>query len=340
MAMAQTSETEVLGRTSPEAQQQSKAATGWMIALTLLKNPTILKKQIFMGPDEPRYVRPPREYELPEYSKEMKHCTSKEKYLRPTRYCNPREPLVVAMAHELGAYELSDWEFAEAAYWFVKTKLVVEIRPLDSASATLKRGTGSCYHLTSLWLALCRAAGIKARYQTFMMQLPDQITNTTSSEQGAMTVDFFSRGTPEAQGEVCVDGKWTVGHVAMRPEILARARLPIPKFGEDAGGLVFKVIPGTTKRFESIPLTFWLAMNIGMRFVPAALERTTVVAQTRALGPGRKVIEQAGGIEAYDQQARKMRELFSAEELVNYIKESKRREVVEFRGGDGRNNGT
>jgi hypothetical protein len=50
------------------------------------------------------------------------------------------------------------------------------------------------------------------------------------------------------------------------------------------------------------------------------------------LGPGRKVIEQAGGIEAYDQQARKMKELFSAEELVNYIKESKRRDVVEFKG--------
>jgi hypothetical protein len=37
----------------------------------------------------------------------MKRCTSNEKYLRPTRWCNPREPIIVAMAHELGAYELS-----------------------------------------------------------------------------------------------------------------------------------------------------------------------------------------------------------------------------------------
>jgi Transglutaminase-like superfamily len=330
--MAQVREATDAGHVTTMTQPQSTAATGLRITQMLLKNPAILKKMMVMGPDEPRYVRRPREYELPEYRKGMKVCTSNEKYLRPTRYCNPREPLIVAMAHELGAYELSDWEFAEAAYWFVKTKLAVEMLPLDSVSATLLRGTGTCYHLTSLWLALCRAAGIKGRYQTFTMRLPDQITNTTTSEQGAMTVDFFNRGTPEAQGEVCVDGKWTVGHVAMRPEILARSRLPISKFGEDAGGLVFKVIPGTIKRFESIPLVFWFAMNVGMRFVPAAMERTSFAAQTRALVPGRKIIEQAGGLEAYDQQVRKMRALLSTKELVDFVKESKRRDVVEFRG--------
>jgi len=277
----------------------------------LFRDPSGFKKLMVMGPDEPRYVRPPREYELPEYRKGMKHCTSTEKYIRPTRYCNPREPLIVAMAHELGAYELSDWEFAEAAYWFVKTKLVVAMLPLDSVSAVLKRGTGSCYDLTSLWLALCRAAGIKARYQTCMMQFPDEITNRQMSEQNAMTAAFFGRGTPEAQGEVHVDSKWTVGHVAMRPEISARLHLPIPKFGEDAGGLMFKVIPGTTKRFESIPLGLVVPMNVGMRLVPAAMERASIVAQTRALGPGKKIIEEAGGIEAYDQRARRNRSRFS-----------------------------
>jgi hypothetical protein len=49
----------------------------------LLKNPAALKKLIMMSPDEPRYVRPPREYELPEYREGMRYCTSNEKYLRP-----------------------------------------------------------------------------------------------------------------------------------------------------------------------------------------------------------------------------------------------------------------
>jgi hypothetical protein len=35
----------------------------------------------------------------------------------------PSCALVVALAHELGTYELSDQEFAEAAYWWMKTKM-------------------------------------------------------------------------------------------------------------------------------------------------------------------------------------------------------------------------
>jgi hypothetical protein len=80
-----------------------------------------------MGPDEPRYVRPPRKYEFPEYREGMPHCTSNEKHLRPTRWCNPREPEVIAMANELGAYELSDYEFAEASYWWAETNLLAEV---------------------------------------------------------------------------------------------------------------------------------------------------------------------------------------------------------------------
>jgi transglutaminase-like putative cysteine protease len=98
--------------------------------------------------------------------------------------------------------------------------------PLDSVSATLTRGTGTCYHLISVWIALCRAAGIKARYKTFNMMLPDEIAILERS--GARTREVFNTGgTPEGEGEVCIDGKWVVGHVAMRPELLARVGLPI-----------------------------------------------------------------------------------------------------------------
>ena len=214
------------------------------------------------------------------------------------------------MANELGAYELSDYEFAEAAYWFVKTKLVAEMLPLDSVSATLKRGTGTCYHLISVWIALCRAAGIKARYKTFNMMLPDEFVSQGMTERSEMTAGqmtgtlFNTGGTPEGEGEVCIDGKWVVGHVAMRPEILARGHLPIPKFGEDAIGLTFKLVPGTIKRFESIPLRLGIAMKAVMWLAPAAMERANVVIQARALPQGRKVIEEAGGIEAYERKAR------------------------------------
>ena len=99
----------------------------------------------------------------------MRYSISNEPYLRPTRFCNPREPEIVAMANELGAYELPEHDFAETTYWFVKDHMSFEVVKLDSAGATLKRGKGTCYHLISLFNAICRAAGIKARYKLFAM---------------------------------------------------------------------------------------------------------------------------------------------------------------------------
>ena len=328
--MTQVSEITEQGQTSQELPKQSSLAGGFTFAHMLLKKPGALRKFRVMGPDEERYVRPPREYEIPEYRKGMRCCTSNEPYLRPTRWCNPREPKIIAMANELGAYELSDCEFADAAYWFVKTKLVAEMLPLDSVTATLERGTGTCYHLISLWIALCRAAGIKARYKTFMMKLPDEVMSQEMTEQGAMTANFFNTGTPEGEGEVCIDGNWVVGHVAMRPEILARVGLPIPKLGEDAIGMTFKLVPGTIKRFESLPRRLGIGLKAGTWLAPAAMERANVLIQTEMLPPGRRIIEEAGGIEAYDRKARNVQELFSAEEITRRTK-AKRKQVVKFK---------
>lgn len=290
-------------RHAQELPTQSASNGGLTFAKMLLRNPAALKRLRVMGPDEERYISPPREYELPEYRQGMPHCISNEKYLRSTRYCNPREPLVIAMANELGAYELSDWEFADVAYWFVKTKLAAEMLPFDRVSATLKRGTGTCYHLTSVWIALCRAARIKARYKTFNMRVPDEIMALERS--GAGTRDLFNTGgTPEGEGEVCINGRWVVGHVAMRPEILARVGLPITKLGEDAIGSTFKLVPGTIKRFESIPLRLGIAMKAVTWLAPAAMERTNAAVQTKMLPEGERVIAEAGGIEAYDRKAR------------------------------------
>ncbi|MGZ4846924.1 MAG: transglutaminase-like domain-containing protein [Halobacteriota archaeon] len=289
--------------TSKELPKTPRLGTGRTFGRMLLESPAALRKFRVIGPNEERYVRPPREYEIPPFRKSMKWCTSKEKYLRPTRWCNPSEPEIVAMANELGAYKLSDYEFADAAFWFVKTKLVAEMLSMNSVSATLKRGSGTCYHLISVWIALCRAAGIKARYKTFNMLLPDEIMDQAMTAGEAMTGDMFNRGLPEGEGEVCIDGNWVVGHVAMRPEIYARTGLPIPKFGEDAIGLTFKLIPGTVKRFESIPLWLGTGMNAIMWLAPAAMERANLTISNTVI-MGRKIIEEAGGCEAYDKKAR------------------------------------
>ena len=287
------------------------------LAKMMLKNPGAFRKLRVMGPDEERYVRAPREYQIPPFHESMRYCTSNEQYLRPTRWCNPREPEVIAMANELGAYEKTDYEFAEAAYWFIKTKMAFEICPFDSAGATLRKGTGSCYHLINVFVALCRAAGIKARYKNYKMRIRG-IEQDVLAADPMMQELFDAMGgvIAEGEGEACIDGEWVVAYVAQNAAASAAPGWPITKFGEDSIGMYFDALPGTIKRFESLPLQLGLATKIMKWLVPATMERMNVTVH-KALAIGWQEIEAAGGIEAYDQKARRKREMFSPEELLS-----------------------
>ena len=305
------------GAALEEVPKQSGLKTLGSITRIMLKNPSAFRKLRFMGSDETRYVRPPRQYEIPPFHKDMNYCSSHEPYLRPTRWCNPREPEVVAMASELGAYELSDREFAEAAYWFVKTKMSFEICPFDSAGATLKRGTGSCYHLINVFTALCRSAGIKARYKNYKMRFHG-IEQSVFIDVDPMMTELYELGggvIAEGEGEACIDGKWTVAYVAQNAAASA-AGWPITKFGEDSIGMYFDALPGSVKRFESLPLQLGLGLRFMGLLAPATMERMNVSVHT-ALAIGQQEVEEAGGVQEYDQKARKKRERFSVDEILN-----------------------
>ncbi len=323
---------------SQEVPKQSTLRRGLTIAGMLLRNPGTLKKMMVIGPDEERYIRPARPYEIPPFRAGMKHCASNEKYLRPTRWCNPREPEVIAMANELGAYELSDYEFADAAFWWVKTNIAAELVPIDSVTATLKRGTGTCMHMTSLWIALCRAAGIKARYKEFEHRLDDITMRLRVADmmdlgekERAMIPELLNTGMPHTEGEACIDGKWVVADVGVKPELHAQSGVPIPKFGEDAIGLALELIPGTIKHSECLPLRQGITMRLQNWLAPVVMERASIVLSAPL---GKKVIEEAGGMEAYDRKARRRRALFAPEEMTEEItrltKDMERKQVVVF----------
>jgi Transglutaminase-like superfamily len=327
---------EVTELSSQESLKQLWFRRGLTVAKILLRNPRILKKLLVIGPDEPRYVRPPRAYVLPEYRGEMRRCSSNEKYLRPTRWCNPQEPLVVALANELGAFEVPDWEFAEAAYWWTKTRVRTELVPLDSVSATVRRGTGTCMHLSSLWIALCRAAGIKARYKSFRIPLHSMPTDLNmftiayfDETELAVLPGLLNLEGDHAESEAFIDGKWVVADVEMSPEMQAHAGVPITRFGEDAIGSRFAVVPGLKlERFESLPRRAGIALRAQSLF-PVVRERANVVFADM-IPSGRKIIEEAGGTEAYDQRARRKRELLATDEIARRIRAAERPQFVEF----------
>ena len=279
---------------------------GLSLSKVLLTNPRDLKKLRVIHANEQRYFRPPRTHEMPSYHEGMKCGVTDEKYLRPTLYCNPCEPEVVALAHKLGAFQKSDYEFARAAFEFAKENLDLEICPMDDVSETLKRGTGTCFHLISVFIALCRCAGIKARFKMFAMNMIKTWYDALVGADPLVKKWYDSMGyfMIEGEGEAFIDGKWVVARVGPTAERQAAAGIPITKFGEDSLGVWFFAIPGTIMYMESIPYGLGGASSLLKRIAPASMERVNISIQKQN-ATGRKIIEEAGGKEAYDVQARK-----------------------------------
>jgi hypothetical protein len=301
----------------PQQAQKPRNIALLMVKM-IVKNPAMIIKLRRVRSDEERYVAPPRPYELPEYRKGMKYSTSKEPYVRATRWCNPREPLVVALANQLGAYELSDREFAKAAYWWMKTKMWYAVTGFDGPSATIRRGSGMCFHFTNTYIALCRCAGIKARYKSFEMKFRELERDVfTDVDPGFASVFDMAGGViPEAECEVYVDGAWTTAYLAQTVALTAATGWPVCEFGEHAEGTYFDAIPGSIKRFESIPLGVGLSLKLSNWLSPATMERLNArMAKVQKLGL--QEIEEAGGLQEYNKAAKKQREVFSADELLD-----------------------
>ena len=276
------------------------------VSKVLLTSMSDLRRLRLTAPSEERYERPPRRYELPNFEVGMGACQLDQRYLHPTRYCNSRAPEVIALAHELGAYRLSDREFAEAAFHHAKERMTLEIGPIVSAEQGLMRGTGSCFELISVFIALCRAASIRARYKIFATDMIQSWQDATVGADPLVKKWYDALGyfPLEGEGEAYIDGQWMVAHVGPTAERQAAAGIPITRFGEDSLGVWFQAKPGTIMRLESLPRGLATGTRLLHRISPASMERINISVQ-KQIARGRQIIADAGGPEAYDEQARR-----------------------------------
>ena len=84
-------------------------------------------------------------------------------YLAPSPKIESRDPKIRGLAKQIGADKEKAWEKVEAIYDWVREHVKYKNGPLKGALAALKDGEGDCEELTSLFIAICRAAGIPAR---------------------------------------------------------------------------------------------------------------------------------------------------------------------------------
>ncbi|MEM4258793.1 MAG: transglutaminase family protein [Candidatus Thermoplasmatota archaeon] len=257
------------------------------------------------------YHRPKPNYTIPSFTSEMKIMKKTEKYLRPTLFCNCEAPEVVALAYHLGAYKKSDREFATAAFEFAKREIILEIHPLDDVVQVLQRGTGTCIHKISVFIALCRAAGIPARYKFYALTILDNWLGPSFERAPLMRQWYDAMGffMMHGQGEVLIDGKWIPADVGAEPARQAAAGLPITKLGEESIGLWLFPLPGTIMSRESIPLGLGLASQVLMRRVVPNSVAGINIGILEQIEQGKKIIADAGGEQAYDEMARKKRRL-------------------------------
>ena len=266
-------------------------------------NMSDIKKLSKMSQSQRKYHRPPKRYVLPPTNIPSKGQHKDDPYLRPTLYCNPHSPKIIALAHQLRENNKSDWEFAEAAFEFAKEKLTLEMIPLDEVDNTLERGTGTCLHKLSVFIALCRAAGIKARYKLYSMTMIDAWSDTFSDPLVKKWSDAMGYFMIHGEGEAFIDGKWVVGDVGPTAERQAGSGIPITRFGEDSIGVWFSVVPGTIMHVESIPYGLNVMMKLVFKIAPATVDNVNanVLAQIQK---GANILKEKGK-QAYDEETRK-----------------------------------
>jgi hypothetical protein len=84
-------------------------------------------------------------------------------YLQPSPKIESRDPKIRDLAKTVGADKEKAWDRVEAIYDFVREKVKYVNGDLKGALAALRDGTGDCEEITSLFIAICRAADIPAR---------------------------------------------------------------------------------------------------------------------------------------------------------------------------------
>lgn len=84
-------------------------------------------------------------------------------YLGPSPLIESTNPKIKGLAKQIGKDKEKAWERVEAIYDWVREKVKYENGPIKGALAALQDETGDCEELTSLFIAICRAADIPAR---------------------------------------------------------------------------------------------------------------------------------------------------------------------------------
>jgi transglutaminase-like putative cysteine protease len=243
--------------------------------------------------------------------------SNKKKYLRPTLLCESEDPSIIALSHRLGAYEKSEIEYANDCFEWVKRNIKFRVVAYSrGANAVLLDGHGGmCGDKEGLFIALCRAGGIKARYILYPLGVTElyplgvagmeyEKHNLSGGKSKAfkryaklMLHEFMGHTV----AEIWINGRWMTADPTFSPEYEATLNIPISKLGEDVSSWSYKT--SKSIRYEEKPWVDFFGGKINNLTITKLLDRMNCYI-IRSEKKGKKILEKMGE-EEYDRKTRK-----------------------------------
>ena len=284
--------------------------TGFAMIKAVLKHPNEAIQMMGMAQAakrraEAKKEKPDRPYDIPPYQEGMPHCRSDEVYLRPTRLIETDAPEIIAMANQLGAFQKSDREYANACFDFLKKKVQFSFAaPLRGAVGSLEAGEGVCFDKVHLFIALCRAGGIPARLKCYNTAFAQDIYQPLTESNTIMKELYDSMGyfLMHTMAEAFVEGKWEPADFSQDIGYEAALGHPLAHFGDDPNGVWNWEVPGSTMRLAELPLLFALSVAVALK-MNRGFMFLIQEGWGEGLEQGKRILEEMGE-EEYDKRAR------------------------------------
>ena len=297
-----------------------KAESSWLIKFlwsVVLRHPILFRRTVGGWKEKPEGMEDPKpDYKIPKdllekaRAGELKVNNSTEKYLRPVKGCESTAPEIVALAHELGAYKLSDWDYANKVFKWVKNHIKWHIGQ-GGAVDILKLGRGFCTQKTNLFIALCRAGALKARCRVMpSIQLDSRMQGLDMTIAPAFgmnpiyaAINNTLIGWPiSSLAEVQIDDKWIAAEPTFQDEWEAALDLPVLRFGEEPVESLAKAF-GQVSNTEDPP-RFGRTLLKFLSSMPGFLHEFDKLSDSY-IKRGKEIIDEAGGSQAYNESMKR-----------------------------------
>jgi len=247
------------------------------------------------------------------YDRSISTSTSTEKpipqkeYLQPTFCCESNNPKIIALSNSLGAYEdeKDKTAYADACFEWVKRNIRFRTTTLiRGAKDALDSGEGMCSDKQGLFMALCRAGGIPARYRSYPLGFKDETRVGWIDVGGGVlkeSYDILQHFMGHTCAEIYIDKRWIVADPTFPPKYEAGLGIPISRLGEDISAWAYEA--GDAVRFAEIPQWFYLMLKFFDLATPDVMDRINrqIVKDERK---GEKILKKMGGEEEYDKKIR------------------------------------